>query len=274
MGYWNKETKEDFPTRGHNANCEKKKRLVKEVVLLTKQGYKTTKIAEELGTSYSTVKKYHSPDFNPVSGCYHTTTGSKIKTYADEIKKILGSRNTFKEIEEEIRKKGYDGASSTIRMFTTRERKLQKEAQKGEQGPVERIERKWLISLLNKPVDKVKGITQEQLDKVIEKHPVIGTIYDVVLGFKQTLFSKKPEELGKWMADTEQLNIEEINSFVSGIHRDQPAVEKAIELDCNNGLAEGSVNKLKVVKRIMYGRNSFTLLKGKLLRLELKRKIN
>jgi transposase len=42
-------------------------------------------------------------------------------------------------------------------------------------------------------------------------------------------------------------------------------------MDYNNGLAEGSVNKLKVVKRIMFGRNSFKLLKSKLLRLELKR---
>ena len=33
----------------------------------------------------------------------------------------------------------------------------------------------------------------------------------------------------------------------------------------NNGLAEGSVNKLKVIKRIMYGRNSFELLKAKVL---------
>lgn len=90
----------------------------------------------------------------------------------------------------------------------------------------------------------------------------------MVQRFKQTLFSKKPEELGKWMADTEKLNIKEINSFVNGVRRDQSAVEKAIELDYNNGLAEGSVNKLKVVKRIMYGRNSFALLKGKLLRLE------
>ncbi len=52
------------------------------------------------------------------------------------------------------------------------------------------------------------------------------------------------------------------------------AVKNEILLDYNNGLAEGSVNKLKVVKRIMYGRNSFEMLKGKLLRLELKRKIN
>jgi len=44
--------------------------------------------------------------------------------------------------------------------------------------------------------------------------------------------------------------------------------------DYNNGLAEGSVNKLKVIKRIMYGRNSFDMLHKKLLWLEKKRKIN
>ncbi len=76
------------------------------------------------------------------------------------------------------------------------------------------------------------------------------------------------------MAEAEGLEIELINSFVNGVRRDLPAVKKAIELDYNNGLAEGSVNKLKVIKRIMYGRNSFELLKGKLLRRELKRKIN
>lgn len=50
--------------------------------------------------------------------------------------------------------------------------------------------------------------------------------------------------------------------------------KNAIKMGYNNGLAEGSVNKLKVVKRIMYVRNSFELLKAKLLQLELKRKVN
>ena len=112
------------------------------------------------------------------------------------------------------------------------------------------------------------------MDKVIERYPLIGTVHDIVRTFKDTLFSKKPEELEKWMEDAERLKIEKIDSFVNGLRRDIDAVKKAIELDYNNGLAEGSVNKLKVVKRIMYGRNSFELLKGKLLRLELRRKIN
>lgn len=109
---------------------------------------------------------------------------------------------------------------------------------------------------------------------MIEKYPQIGEVYDVVKTFKNTLFSKKPDELEKWMDEAERLELKQICRFVNGLRRDIDAVKKAIELDYNNGLAEGSVNKLKVVKRIMYGRNSFELLKGKLLRLELRRKFN
>ena len=95
-----------------------------------------------------------------------------------------------------------------------------------------------------------------------------------VPGFKQTLFGKKTSELDKWLEETDALEIDELSSFTNGVRRDIAAVKNAILLDYHNGLAEGSVNKLKVVKRIMYGRNSFEMLKGKLLRLELNRKIN
>ena len=274
VDYWDKEQKDDFPTREHNANHEKKKKLVEKVKELTKAGKKRSEIAKEVGISYSTVKRYQSSDFNASSRLYNTTRNSKIKPFAKTIKQMIEKGHTFKEIEEAIKKDGYTGASSTIRMFATRERKLIKEAKKNCQGKTEKIERKWLISLLYKPIDKVKKLSQEQLDKVIEKYPEIGEIYDIVGAFKNTLFSKKPDEIEKWMADAEALDVESINSFVNGIRRDLSAVKKAVELDYNNGLAEGSVNKLKVIKRIMYGRNSFELLKGKLLRLELKRKIN
>lgn len=273
--YWEKAMeKQDFPTREHNAACEKKKKTIEKVLELTSQGWKRSKIAAELGLSYSTVKRYQSPDFNPVHGKYHTTRNSKIKVYEEKIKQMLKENCTFKQIEEAIKKDGYDGASSTIRMYATRERKLMKEAKSSSEEPVEKIERKWLISLLYKPLDDIKKISKEQLDKVIENYPLIGTIHDIVKSFKNTLFSKEPAELEKWLEEAEKLEIEQISSFVNGIRRDMDAVKKAIELDYNNGLAEGSVNKLKVVKRIMYGRNSFELLKGKLLRLELRRRIN
>lgn len=79
------------------------------------------------------------------------------------------------------------------------------------------------------------------------------------------MFSKKYERLEKWIQKTKRHKIPEINSFLNGIERDLDAVKNGIKYDYNNGLAEGSVNKIKVIKRIMYGRCSFDLLKQKVL---------
>ena len=59
--------------------------------------------------------------------------------------------------------------------------------------------------------------------------------------------------------------IPELNTFLEGINKDLTAVKNGITEQYNNGLAEGSVNKIKVIKRIMCGRNSFELLKAKVL---------
>lgn len=72
--YWDKEIKkQDFPTREHNVNYEKKKKAVEKVLELTSQGWKRSNIATELALSYSTVKMYQSPNFSPVHGLYNTT---------------------------------------------------------------------------------------------------------------------------------------------------------------------------------------------------------
>lgn len=271
--YWDKPVKEDAPAAEHNANVEKKKKMMERVRELRKQGLNRGEIAGMVGIHRMTVSKYLKEDFNPVSPCYHTAVPSKIKPYANDIKNMLSEGKTFKQISTAIREKGYDGSDSTVRMFATRERRLMKEAAL-QGGNGEKIERKWLVSLLYRPIDKVSSLSEGQLDRIIGQYPVIGRVYDAVSGFKQTLFGKNDLELDKWIEETQELEIDELNSFINGIKKDIQAVKNAILLDYNNGLAEGSVNKLKVVKRIMYGRNSFELLKGKLLRLELRHEIN
>ncbi|OOM73684.1 hypothetical protein CLPUN_44380 [Clostridium puniceum] len=91
---------------------------------------------------------------------------------------------------------------------------------------------------------------------------------DIVSDFRTLLKNKISEKLDNWLNRASNLNIREINSFINGIKRDINAVKNAIIYDYNNGLAEGSVNKLKVIKRIMYGRCSFALLRSKILNLE------
>jgi len=55
------------------------------------------------------------------------------------------------------------------------------------------------------------------------------------------------------------------DTYVNGLTADIEAVKNSIRYKYSNGLAEGSVNKIKLIKRIMYGRNSFYLLKAKIL---------
>lgn len=83
--------------------------------------------------------------------------------------------------------------------------------------------------------------------------------------FYHIVFSQKPDDLNCWFDTASSYEILEIQSFLEGMRSDLTAVKNGILLKYNNGLAEGSVNKIKVIKRIMYGRNSFELLKAKVL---------
>lgn len=71
-----------------------------------------------------------------------------------------------------------------------------------------------------------------------------------------------------WINKVRQTKIRELGSFANGIERDYEAVINAIDLPYSNGLAEGSVNKIKVIKRVMYGRCNFDTLRSKVIQLE------
>lgn len=91
---------------------------------------------------------------------------------------------------------------------------------------------------------------------------------DLVNEFKQMLKSKNVEKLEEWIEKASNLKIRKIDKFVNGLKRDMQAVRNAIVYEYNNGLTKGSVNKVKVIKRIMYGRNKFEMLRQKVLFLE------
>jgi transposase len=54
-------------------------------------------------------------------------------------------------------------------------------------------------------------------------------------------------------------------SFIAGLDRDRKAVEAALTLHWSNGPVEGQVNRLKAIKRQMYGRANFDLLRAHVL---------
>ncbi|MDU1005630.1 transposase [Clostridium butyricum] len=114
------------------------------------------------------------------------------------------------------------------------------------------LERQSIIKLLYSSVESVKEISKDVLKQVFLQYPDLEKILKVVNEFRNILTTKTASKLDSWIDNVLSLNIKEINSFVNGIKREKVAVENAIHYDYNNGLAEGSVNKIKVIKKIMY----------------------
>lgn len=76
---------------------------------------------------------------------------------------------------------------------------------------------------------------------------------------------RQSDNLVKWMDDATATTIPAVLGFVKGIRQDYAAVLAALEFSWSNGQVEGQVNRLKLLKRQMYGRASFELLRARVL---------
>jgi transposase len=73
--------------------------------------------------------------------------------------------------------------------------------------------------------------------------------------------------VGGWLARVQELNVaRELRGFAAGLTRDEAAVKAALSLEWSNGQVEGQVNRLKLLKRPMFGRAGFVLLRSRFLR--------
>jgi transposase len=71
------------------------------------------------------------------------------------------------------------------------------------------------------------------------------------------LRTRTGEHLDAWLEHVRTSQIPELQGLVVSIERDKAAVVAGLTLIQNNGLVEGKVNKLKLIKRMMYGRAKF-----------------
>jgi len=99
----------------------------------------------------------------------------------------------------------------------------------------------------------------------IKRACILSRQFRNLLTFKRGRLTKRFEI---WLERAGKCNIWEIRSFAKGLWPTLTRVHNAILLKLSNGQVEGQINKLKTVKRQMYGRASFDLLKHRLLLLE------
>lgn len=97
-----------------------------------------------------------------------------------------------------------------------------------------------------------------------EKYPQLRALQDHVASFR--LAFQSVASLECWISGARSSAIPAIRSFAAGLDRDKDAVLNAARFPESNAFLEGNVNRLKMVKRAMFGRAGFDLLSAKVLR--------
>ena len=106
---------------------------------------------------------------------------------------------------------------------------------------------------------------QTRLDQLLSLSREVQTLYALLQAFLSMVRERKHQDLRSWMRQASTCGIPELGSFVTGIEQDYDAVHAALRLPWSQGITEGKVNKLKTLKRVMYGRAGFPLLRQRLL---------
>ena len=84
-------------------------------------------------------------------------------------------------------------------------------------------------------------------------------------GFAAVFRDKQADALQTWIDQARGTGLAEMGRFCDGLSRDEKAVNAAVILPWSNGQVEGQIHRLKLVKRQMYGRAKFNLLRRRVL---------
>jgi transposase len=118
---------------------------------------------------------------------------------------------------------------------------------------------------LRRPTEELSSEEQETLVLLRSLHSEVNQAYELAQQFAHMLRHRTGEQLDTWLAHVRASQIRELQHFVTGVDRDKVATVAGLTLPQNNGLVEGKVNKLKLIKRMMYGRAEFPLLRQRVL---------
>ncbi len=236
-----------------------------QVIALHQQGMKVKEIAKRVGLGARTVQRWLTSDDYPETH-YHTRRHrSRFDTYAAYVQQRWdGGCHNIQQIWREIKAQGYPHSDRALRAHLEPLRGRGK-ADVPAATTLDRFSAKKTTWLFIRAAKDLNEKEQQELAAIRQASETAETIYQLVQRFLQIVRTRTGEHLDSWIGSVRACHIRELNSFVTGLERDKAAVLAGLTLSQSNGQVEGQITKLKLIKRMMYGRAGFPLLRQRVL---------
>jgi len=125
--------------------------------------------------------------------------------------------------------------------------------------------RKLAFDFLRRSEDR-EPAEDQRLDRIRGVDAEVAAALRLADEFVAMVRTRSGTGLADWLGRGAETAAAEMRGFVGGIRQDEAAVQAGLTEAWSNGPVEGHVNRLKVIKRTMYGRAGFALLRARVLR--------
>jgi transposase len=249
-----------------------------EVMALYREGVSQREISRQLHLSRNTVQYYVSSPGLPEraeSSPRHPLRKSKLDPYLPYLRDLWDAGNhNGAHLFRLIKARGYTGCESMLRMRLSEwGTELPKQSWRGNprkprlftQKKQRHLSSRAASFLMILPPGRLTAKQKQQLEQMCQASSDLFIVYHLSQDFVTLLKERQAHTLNEWLLCAKASRVAELARFANGIYRDYAAVYAACSRPESNGITEGHVNRLKFLKRQMFGRAHLDLLRIKIL---------
>jgi transposase len=245
-----------------------------QIQALSRTGLSQRAIARHLHLSRGCVHRYVTAKQFP-ERALPGNRGSQLDPYLPYLRQRWeGGCHNGRQLADEIAAQGFRGSASLVRQLIGGWRASLPAPEPGVRGPKRRTappasrrvsarQASWWFVI---PPEQLTDAQRVLLERICQTNADLRELYQFGQQFALLVKQRQGRRLDGWLRRVGQSHVTDLHGFASGIKRDYAAVKMALSVAWSQGQVEGQITRLKLLKRQMYGRARFELLRTRVLR--------
>ena len=239
------------------------------VIELHQQGVGLRAIARQLDLGRRTVSRYIEAGEFPEMA-QRPPKATLLTPYLPYLEQrwAEGERNGSK-LYREIAAQNYPGCRSLVGQWVSAQRQAEQPSSSPTKTSLTKSQRPWSASyavwLLIKEPQQLSAEEEAALTRMLQSSPDVARAYNFGQAFLRMMRDHLWKGFTPWLEAVTQCGLKPLQALATSLSRDKAAVLAALSSPWSNGQVEGQINRLKLIKRQMYGRAGFDLLRRRVL---------
>lgn len=239
---------------------ERRSLIIEVRLLLYEKHYSERAIAKKMNVSRNTIRRMREGDIESLCKTSRNAR-SRLDPYATRMHQWILEEKTAREMHRLLREDlkvniGY----TQVSLYCS---KLSEafHLEKPQLIPYRTVSRQVILRHIwsDAPMDEIDW------RDCCNRYPKLPSLKSITHHFRAAMTNKDANDFLDWMDENKSCQFSHICALIKGLYRDLDAVMQGIRSPFNNGFVEGTVNKLKMIKRVMYGRADYPLLRAKVI---------